>query len=433
MSVDGSRCGGGLRNSLMLSLVVVLLQLLLLHHSIINAMNLSINKMMKIRSATTSTTTRQQFIIQDIPYLHQITDYSCGDASLNMVLSYYYPQKIIDQRAIIDVARTSNHTGTLSLDVVRSARFSPLSSTPASQVYIQFPEQAPTSGWFNSKFANKSQASVPVNIFEHSGLATVYYPDRKWLIPCEVARNDTTTKCWVDHLVNEFLKNDIPVICLMNFKVDSGGHYRVAVGYEFEKDISSNKEVLTGIIMLDPWDRNNNPTMVTYGVDLFCKMWKHAEPNDDKTCFKPYFGIAAFPLSISVSENSKTNFNIKVTYPCVFPPSNKDRKQAENSPDLPLTTTIQHLTIEISALSKPNSNGQASIMFTENIPLTNTFTACDSHMLSYNLPNIGADSIRIIARGMVCDTVLPTEYNTNVWSPSYKYCDYVGGAIIHQL
>ncbi|KAG2370741.1 hypothetical protein C9374_014264 [Naegleria lovaniensis] len=181
--VGGSRCGGGLRNSLMLSLVVVLLQLLLLmmtlhDHSFINAMNLSINKMMKIRSATTSTTTRQQFIIQDIPYLHQITDYSCGDASLNMVLSYYYPQKIIDQRAIIDVARTSNHTGTLSLDVVRSARFSPLSSTPASQVYIQFPEQAPTSGWFNSKFANKSQASVPVNIFEHSGLATVYYPDR---------------------------------------------------------------------------------------------------------------------------------------------------------------------------------------------------------------------------------------------------------------
>lgn len=361
-----------------------------------------------------------------VPYIHQIVDYSCGDSALNMILTYYYPQKPIDQRAIIDVLRTSNHTGTLSLDVVRGARFSPLSSTPTSQAYVQFPQQAPKNGWFGLEPKNSSVATLPINIYEHSGLVTVYYPERNTLLPCEQARKDDT-KCWVEHLVNEFLKKDIPVICLMNFEGNSGGHYRVAIGYRTEQ--VGDKEKITHIIMLDPWDRNNNPTTAVYSVDVFCALWKHAEPNDDKTCFKPFFGVAVFPLSVSTSQNNKDSYNIKVQYPCVSPPETKE------NPNLPLTTTIQHLFIEISLLSKPNNKGEAKILFTENIPLARTFQACNTHMMTWDFPKDvqEAHSVRVIAKGMVCDEVLPTEYNTGVWSPAYKYCDYVGGASIYQI
>ncbi|EFC42236.1 predicted protein [Naegleria gruberi] len=362
--------------------------------------------------------------IMNVPYLHQITDYSCGDASLNMVLSYYYREKFIDQRAIIDVARTSNHSGTLSLDVVRGARFSPISSTPQSQHYIQFPEVSPKNGWFG--LANNSFASIPANIFEHSGLVTLYYPDRNTLLPCEQARQDTTTKCWVDSLVNQFLKNDIPVMCLMKFKDSptSSGHYRVAVGYE-----TSNNQV-SHIIMLDPWDRDGNPTTVRYSVSDFCNMWKHAEPNDDKTCFKPFFAVAAFPLDVSMTPVKENDFNIKVKYPCVAPPSSTKRDT-----NLPLTTTIQNLHLEIALLSAPNSQGKATILHNEQIPLIDSFVPCETQSLFWRLPNIGktVDSIRVISKGMVCDTVLPTEYDSGIWSPAYKYCDFVGGISIRKL
>ncbi len=88
----------------------------------------------------------------DVPYHRQITDFCCGDASLQMVLQYWDPtvrysifgevvkisfpiSKVsliskanISQNDIMNVMRTSEQQGTLSVDIVRGAQFSVLSS-----------------------------------------------------------------------------------------------------------------------------------------------------------------------------------------------------------------------------------------------------------------------------------------------------------------
>lgn len=49
-------------------------------------------------------------VIPNVPYHRQITDYACGDASSEMVLHYWLSPDV-DQRAIIDVLRTTTEDG----------------------------------------------------------------------------------------------------------------------------------------------------------------------------------------------------------------------------------------------------------------------------------------------------------------------------------
>jgi hypothetical protein len=49
--------------------------------------------------------------IMNVPYHRQVTEYSCGAASLEMLLHFSAPD--VDQRGIIDVIRTSPYQGTL--------------------------------------------------------------------------------------------------------------------------------------------------------------------------------------------------------------------------------------------------------------------------------------------------------------------------------
>lgn len=49
--------------------------------------------------------------IPNVPFHRQITEYSCGDASLEMLL--HWSGMDVDQRAIMDVMRTSSYEGTL--------------------------------------------------------------------------------------------------------------------------------------------------------------------------------------------------------------------------------------------------------------------------------------------------------------------------------
>ncbi len=49
-------------------------------------------------------------MIPNVPYHRQATDYSCGDASVEMVL-HYWASPDVDQRSIIDALRTSEENG----------------------------------------------------------------------------------------------------------------------------------------------------------------------------------------------------------------------------------------------------------------------------------------------------------------------------------
>lgn len=107
-------------------------------------------------------------VIRNVPYHRQLTDYACGDASVEMLL--HRASGDVDQRAIIDVMRTSDTYGTLSDDIVRAVRtraecaghraagcsrarlrqghFSALSAAAAS---VLFPDSAPRAGWSSAR------------------------------------------------------------------------------------------------------------------------------------------------------------------------------------------------------------------------------------------------------------------------------------------
>ena len=50
-------------------------------------------------------------LVRNVPYHRQFTDYACGDASVEMVL-HKWASPDVDQRAIIDVMRTTENDGT---------------------------------------------------------------------------------------------------------------------------------------------------------------------------------------------------------------------------------------------------------------------------------------------------------------------------------
>ena len=49
--------------------------------------------------------------VKNVPYHRQITEFSCGDATVEMLL--HWSGMDVDQRAIMDVMRTSPNEGTL--------------------------------------------------------------------------------------------------------------------------------------------------------------------------------------------------------------------------------------------------------------------------------------------------------------------------------
>ena len=48
----------------------------------------------------------EAYLIPNVPYHRQLTDFTCGDASLEMVLNYYGPD--VSQFSIVDAARTTS-------------------------------------------------------------------------------------------------------------------------------------------------------------------------------------------------------------------------------------------------------------------------------------------------------------------------------------
>lgn len=193
-------------------------------------------------------------MIPNMPYLRQINDYTCGPACMSMIFSYF--GDAVDQRALVDVMRTSNETGTLSFDLIRGAQFSKLSNTP-TQYYVQFPEQAPKNGY---------------NITRKLGYAALGFRDGE--------------TCWIDALKLHVDKN-IPVIVLQRYdENDTIGHYRVVVGYD-------DKLIYTH----DPWDRDGAARLQGFSFDTFCMLWNYTERDE----FDANFGMVMYPLGLDLT------------------------------------------------------------------------------------------------------------------------------------
>ena len=408
---------------------------------------------------------------------------------------------IIDQRSIMDVARTSNHTGTNSLDVVRSARFSqPLSSTPTQQYHVQFPSDAPEHGWFgriglkrssssnsssNSnncegtttssdstfsrdndhidrnihdkekkvEFNTRSLSATTItddSLYDHTGLLTMYYPERasesSWLHSSNCKNKlggfESGVKCWVSELVHEFLKQDIPVICLMFYENpqvsgDYEGHYRLAVGYESEMVTTTKfvgqqrngalstttKEVVKRIIMYDPYDRDGNAPISNFTVEEFCHLWNYTELRFNDTCYKPYFGVALMPLRLWMNSKDRVRYTLHTQYPCF-----------RNFPQL-LSTRLHDVSAHVTLFGI----NQNPILFQTKIPITKQMDLCQEHVMELNLMQWISNStileqvshIRVSVSGMICDHTLKWLYeeNTNKFSEAYSYCDRVGGSL----
>ncbi|KAL9652105.1 hypothetical protein ABK040_015931 [Willaertia magna] len=464
-------------SKVLLSLFLIIIVVTLIHHH--------------CAFATTVKVTTTRYIIPNVPYFEQETEYTCGPASLDMSLSYFHfitssgkknlNNKInnindhtinsnsyinkFDQRAIADVARTSNKTGTSASDIIRSGRFSPFSSTPTSQFYLQFPQQAPKAGWFGIENNNTTFINITMDtIYKHVGLLTIYYPDRNEILTsnnCKVRRGgEGGTTCWVKQLVNEFLKNNIPVICLMFYDdFDTEGHYRLAVGYESEINKNGKKEEeeeeIKRIIMWDPYNREGNLPVSNFTVNEFCNLWNYTQPRIENTCYKPYFGAALFPLQIKTSLNrmksanitdSNSTLQITVNYPCLSVPTskkynnNKNVKKNKKVRDnyLPLYTELRNTVAEITMFGEENvKNGGSQVLFKETIKISDEMKVCQEENVRWKVPSKYLEQtkiIRIIVKGWVCDRTTTWLYQEpDKFSEGYSYCDSVGGYYIMNI
>eukprot|EP01121_Diplochlamys_sp_Union-15-3_P020768 TRINITY_DN8192_c0_g1_i1.p1 TRINITY_DN8192_c0_g1~~TRINITY_DN8192_c0_g1_i1.p1 ORF type:complete len:206 (-),score=18.86 TRINITY_DN8192_c0_g1_i1:579-1196(-) len=168
-----------------------------------------------------------EHFIDSVPWYKQVTVWSCGAASLQMVLNYWDKENAVDQRAIIDVCRTSEDLGTFSWDLVRGGHFSVVSS---SNQKCWFPEYA-----YEIGYPGRPMGLISVWNFGNS---------------------------WTSEL-KAFIARDYPVIILQAYALsDFEGHYRVVVGYN-----DSSQEM----ILYDPWGRDNQPEKLSMSYVEFEK------------------------------------------------------------------------------------------------------------------------------------------------------------------
>lgn len=348
--------------------------------------------------------------IANVPYHRQTTGYACGDASFEMVAHYFGTD--LNQHAIIDVVRTSDHEGTQSYDLIRGGHFSSLSSTP-SQYKVLFPEVAPQNGW------NKDRKL---------GMASFGY------------RNDS--ECYINDVVR-VISNDIPVIVLMKLNLQGGGHYRVVIGYEWD----GKGYTMT---LLDPWDRKNNTRTVKYDQDLFCNMWNHREPI--KFPSNVNFEKPAVPMPNNVdyypAHFAAVMYPWKVTVEHDFDP--KYMVSEQNGSNIIVTANIEYQCFKPFCVpgQGPIADAVAILTYPAHMTLTQgdsskieigAFAPGDKttiqwHMFVQDQDSISMEmeSITVDAFGKIKASVPEMWYDKDVSSPAYDYEDIIGGtASVH--
>jgi len=305
-----------------------------------------------------------------IPYHRQNTEYSCGDASLEMVLHYFGPD--IKQETIVDVMRTTDQ-GTLSLDMVRGAQFSIISSS----IGKTFPSASVNNGY--------PQRSL--------GFGAFWYDSQQ---------------SWLNQL-KQIIANDFPVIVLMHFDAnDTGGHFRVVVGYD------DNKQQIT---MNDPWDRDGYPRIAVWSYSKFLTCWNYTEKFSER--INPYFGVGIFPWSLSISStlgmNKMLTIKSRVNYPC-FEPFDCSQFPADNV---------------LVSLQFPN-NGPYDMEIQSNQVanigrLNGGHTSSTSWIVMCNSTCSGVTGI-VEAKGFIAGSVPLSYVSTTEFYPSYNYVDVIGAS-----
>ncbi|ELR23873.1 uncharacterized protein ACA1_074400 [Acanthamoeba castellanii str. Neff] len=322
--------------------------------------------------------------IKNVPYHRQLTEYSCGAASFGMAMGHATGEEL-DQRAIMDVLRTSEALGTFSGDMVRGGQFSHMSGAQGRQ----FPEQAPTRGWDCKRWPDQ----LGLGAFGHRRMT-----------------------CWLDEL-KAAIAQDIPAIILMELgDVPFDGHYRVLVGY----DDRSRR-----VTLLDPWDRDGVPREVEYSYEVFCGLWAYVERLANAT-YPPNFAAIVAPWRIQIEQHKEGNnlatMVASITYTCPEPfcPVTAGEKAvaafvATNvtaritlPPNLPLSKGS--LTLDLGTL-QPGSTVQAKWQVTR-IPFAKT------------------GPVVVDAWGLISGSLpaVPKLNSSTSHYPAYTYVDAIGGS-----
>ena len=358
--------------------------------------------------------------IENIPYHRQITRYACGDASFEMV--YHHYRQDLDQRAIIDVARTSFAVGTNTFDLIRAAHFSSISSSPVNYFY---PSQAPSNGW---------KKTIPRGMISFG-----YY----------------SSQCWIEEL-KDIIAQGYPIIVLNHFSMTSpGGHFRVAMGY--------NESSIT---LLDPWDRDW-PRIISFSNEEFCEeIWKIPEDYSQYNITSPpYWGGFIAPLSVDLSFNAlnesrgfdqkQFNFievNSTISYPCPDPFCSSPHINNLNSFEISNFNVTLQLPFNMKIKSGnpitsfPSLLPKSSIQLTWQVEIddsidikfpsssssSSSFSSSSSSSSFYNEENfVGESVIKVEVEGMISGEVpeavccYDKDGSLNFF-PSYSYSDIVG-------
>jgi hypothetical protein len=317
----------------------------------------------------------------DVPYHRQQTDFGCGDASLQMILDYYGVQ--VNQFSVMDVMRSTTHEGTLSLEIIRGAHFSALSSS-MGRLYPDF------------KLRN-GYPNQPI------GLAAFWKDNYNWL-----------------NEVKDLIAQNVPVMVLVDFAVNGthDGHFRVVVGYDDQAGtITTN----------DPWDRDGTPRYYTFSEADFLSTWKYRENDSPRP--NPYFGVAIYPWQVNAKANivsqttSNTTVQISVvaTYPCLGS-FDCSAYQASNA-IVELQFESDSYDYDTSPLQMTSGSSQSVYVgsFPTNTPYSTTFQVTCAGVCTGQL-------VSVTARGIVNGNI-PSEFGDYYQSPAYNYIDVIGGSV----
>lgn len=311
-------------------------------------------------------------LIPQITWHEQMNGLFCGPASLAIAFDYWGPE--IAQKPIADVARSSS-IGTWCYDIQRAGHFSVLSATQGRF----FPAEAPTAGF--------PERPLGYAAFSHAA-----------------------ETMWLDDL-KALLAADIPVILLMRYAPDttSGGHYRVAIGYDDAQQI---------IYFSDPWGRDLRYEPGLPGV----LAWTYAELETGWNYVAygtplPFHGVAILPWEVDVRVKGKTNAGSVITvtalvkYPCPRPFDSTEFTAHETTATITLPPGL--------VLEEPAT----AVLGT--VPAGTTQTVSWRVRVESFSPG---STITVQAGGLVSGSVPEARWEgEGVAYPPYSYTDLIGG------
>ncbi|KAF2073831.1 hypothetical protein CYY_004858 [Polysphondylium violaceum] len=318
--------------------------------------------------------------IQGIPYHRQVTEYNCGDASMEMVFGHL--NREIDQYQLDDIARTSDTDGTSSYDIVRSFQFSVMSS------------------------------SMGLDEKDHE----VKYGFKKYplgLLSIGFASSDF----WIDEL-KSMIALDIPVITLMAYlPSDRGGHFRVIYGYDDESQT---------IYSLDPWDRQGQPRLYNMSYSLFENLWNYTEPQSPRGL--PFFGAMAWSLPVqgqASTNGNQSSISYSFNYVNPFP---FDNVNTSLPTPLQALTTITPLSKDILIMKPSSGISTPGSQVIQNKELNFLFEVeCVAPTGCKGL------EVQITTSILVTGSLPYTNYKQTTFYLGYNYNDMLGETIVITL